>query len=1004
MEQGIEGKMIELFGKEYLTSDQDILTNESTNYNSTEFENENETFCRINSVFSLKDESSKKWNSNYLYDIPEKITNNESYTNLKKIRELLRLKKKILSVVDPDNDIFKNTILNDMVLYFLNDNFLFNYDCLWNTAECELIKELVIKLIDTLNNTKNNIVYLSSCFMNVFCKMANNIEPNELTRAFILFINALKKYVKYIDNELWKKWFLSNNFVSWCYVLHSLFKTGDNELAIILEKSVINEANEYFKKAKHSKYQIKNVSTVKSGIFELTSSDDVLDKILFSTNTETVSKNTTNVSPNEPISPQISVCSEFNVTNSFKTDMINRLLLTSKTGHNNHTAAVDATKSSNIDENECSGFSVKKMHVQQEKHDVRSEQQPIHNLDVSSHPVQDTLADNSCSINVATNTQPMNKEPTSFNIIQDLLKTTIIVNSPSQGTVKSQSLNDKINKQTKQHSTKVMRNKTSAPNSITNPPLTYKNTQIIASEQNQLKVSVKTKHPTVNKCRPSKVNKNNQIKQNLKNVSCENTITPTTVINLPQNSKNTQISTKTQNHLPIAKNTWPPTMEQNLSSNVNMNKQETQFSTNTMCNKTIAPSSLIKPLSTSLKKQNRTCAPSPWNNTAANCYSLPNNEQCQASNINTNIQNNQCVTNQGCNNNNGPSFNEQSRTSTFTNTWSRTCAQSCPSNVNTHWQNNQFVTNQVHNNSGPPINKQNPTLISTNNLHPSNAQSQPLYDNMIMETNEFEINPICNNKRSLINKKNLTLISTKNRHPKSRPSNDNIIIPTNNFKTNQMSDNIRPPINEHLPSIPNDVQSSIRGQILHSNNMNKNYPTGTNSSLFNILNSSSQTNNQYQPPCAINAQRPSSMDILPSANITWTNQYDASINNNPSIVNNINLTLQSNTINAKLSNNDWSNSFYAASYNQSSTHYSHQNTYNPLNQRLCSNTTNYTTSSSGYLPPTPSHGVIPNTNPSKSTSINSLPYQNIEKHSSAINMVNSYEPPDHNALVIIVYF
>lgn len=977
MEQGIEGKMIELFGKEYLMSDQDILTNEFTSNNSTVPENENHTFCRINSVFSLKDELSNDLSSN----VSEKIIKNEPNTNSKKTRVILHLKKKFFSVVDPENDIFKNTIINDMVLYLLNDNFLFNFDCLWNTAECELIKELVIKLIDTLNNTKNNILYLSSCFIMVFCKMANTIEPNELTRAFILFINALKKYVKYVDCELWKKWFLPNNFISWCFVLYTLFMNGNKELAIVFEKSVINDAKKYFKRAKCIKYEIKNNTKVKSGIFELTSSDDILDEMLSSVNTEMVSKNTADASPIEPITPQISVCSEFNVLNSFKTDMISHLLVTPKAGLNDHPAAVNTTKSSNIDENEFPVLNVKKMCAHQEEFDMPSKQQLTYNLDVSSFSVQKMLVENCCNVKA---TQPINQQPLTSNVIQNQFKTTINTNTSSTtATVK----NDKINKQTKQHSTKVVCNKTNIPTSITNQIWTPESTQISISAQSQF---MKTKRPTIEQCQFSNSNRTKQSKHCSENAVSNKISTPT--INLPRYCTNLQTPTNAQNHLPIASNTWP--------SNGSMNELEkTQFSTNTVCNKTNAPSNLIKLLSTSLKNQNRTCVPSQSKNTA-DSFIIENNERSQLLNMIT--QNNQFATNQVCNNNEPPIY-EQSRTSTSANTWFQTSAQNQLSNVSMHLQNNQFVQNKVCKNYRQPVNTQNLTSIPTNIRLPPNTQSQPLYDNMIMETNQFAKNQVCDNNRLPINEQNLTSISMDTRFQtcaQSRSSNDCMMMHSNYFKANQMSNQL----NKHVPLIPNYMQSSISEQRLHSNDTNKNHFTDTNSAQFDVLNSSTQTNNQCQFPSAIN-MHPSSLGTLPSANYTRMNQYDTFTNNNPSIINNINMALQSNTMNTNSSNSEWSGSFYATSYSQPKTYYSHQNTHNSLIQGLCSNNLASITSSSGYLTPTSPHGgVIPNITPSKSATMNSLPFKKNGNYSSKNNMHNSYEPPNHYDQVIIVYF
>lgn len=240
---------------------------------------------------------------------------------LKNNRLLMKLKSDICSIIDPNHQLFKNTIFNDLALYFTNNDFLYNNHMVWDSIQSEHIKKIILELLTTLSDTKNNLLYLSSCLVCVFCKIGKNITPNKLNQTFILYIDAVKKYIKHFDLGLWKK-LLGYEFYCWCYIVYFIFMNTKNNITMILEnRQVIKNAMSFLKKFKHDRYIFiynsnKTSNTVRSGIFEFTRTENIESGLL--DNTRVDSKD---ICPASMV-PKISIPSEFSYKNSFKKKVI----------------------------------------------------------------------------------------------------------------------------------------------------------------------------------------------------------------------------------------------------------------------------------------------------------------------------------------------------------------------------------------------------------------------------------------------------------------------------------------------------------------------------------------------------------------------------------------------------------------------------------------------------------------------------------------------------------
>lgn len=259
------------------------------------------------------------------------------------------LKNMIGSIIDIDDQIYKNAIIEDLAVTICNSSCLSKY--IWMSLEYKLIEELILRLIENFNDDKFNMAKLSYCFICVFLKIANksSILPDKMKLKFIKFIHIIQKIILYYDKEMWRKWFSPSIFLDWCFVLAAIFIPLENDIHILVfdDMLLVNNAMIYFHMVKDSKYVFINkknttLKTAKRGIFEFTRSDDIID-IDNMSNARVISKNDnnelnskklklgsqsksneikhTNVDEemsHSQLKPQISVCAEFNLSNSFK--------------------------------------------------------------------------------------------------------------------------------------------------------------------------------------------------------------------------------------------------------------------------------------------------------------------------------------------------------------------------------------------------------------------------------------------------------------------------------------------------------------------------------------------------------------------------------------------------------------------------------------------------------------------------------------------------------------
>ncbi|CAI6360482.1 unnamed protein product [Macrosiphum euphorbiae] len=227
----------------------------------------------------------------------EKSTSNQDLADLKietdiddskKQTEILdhtNLVLKIRKIINTDDEVFKNSIIKDLATYFLNNDFLYKVDALWKTIESELVGELIIKLLNMFNDIEYNMAQFTGCLICIFREIAqkSSILPCQLKLKLIVFLDAIKKYIKFHDNTLWRTWFLPSMFFDWCFIVAFIFMNTENELKIDFNKSVIRNATSYYKMVKRCTYLFINQdlkpskSHKKSGIFELTRIDDLLE-------------------------------------------------------------------------------------------------------------------------------------------------------------------------------------------------------------------------------------------------------------------------------------------------------------------------------------------------------------------------------------------------------------------------------------------------------------------------------------------------------------------------------------------------------------------------------------------------------------------------------------------------------------------------------------------------------------------------------------------------------
>ncbi|KAF0729234.1 Uncharacterized protein FWK35_00034184, partial [Aphis craccivora] len=220
-------------------------------------------------------------------DVVSEIENTKDMNQQPEIlKNFIDLVLKIGRLIDPEDEIFKNSIIKDLATYFLNDDFLSKVDTLFNTTESDLIGELIVKLLNMFNDSQFNMAPFSGCLISVFREIAlkSSIPPCKMKLKLIVFLDAIKRYIRVHDYGLYRSWFLPSMFFDWCFFVAYIFMNTNKDFIIDLNKtSIIKNATLYYNMVKHSKYLFINQDSKpkkplkKSGIFELTRIDDLLE-------------------------------------------------------------------------------------------------------------------------------------------------------------------------------------------------------------------------------------------------------------------------------------------------------------------------------------------------------------------------------------------------------------------------------------------------------------------------------------------------------------------------------------------------------------------------------------------------------------------------------------------------------------------------------------------------------------------------------------------------------
>lgn len=355
LKRKIDEQHLKLFGKDYHNYDKKLMKKQDPNttkkrhdyidYNisETEISDEDITFNVI-----------KKININV--DVvemiePPTIKSNIQISRLKLKYILSKLKNTISLIIDKDN---QHLLIEKIAEHFFHSDCLKKYN--GESTEYKLIEELIIKLIEKLNDTKYNMVKLSSYLVCVFYKTAkkSSIPTNEIMNKYIMFIHIIKNIIYNYDMNMWTKLFLPDMFMDWLIVLASFYIKHVYNIQLLIKNDIplIRNAIIYFNHILCNKYiaineSNKKTKTVKKGIFEFTNSDDIIEvdnllnaskvkvinhqcRQLINDNREPKLKNTeveciqtTNQNVvkeihNSQLQPRISVRAEFNLSNLLK--------------------------------------------------------------------------------------------------------------------------------------------------------------------------------------------------------------------------------------------------------------------------------------------------------------------------------------------------------------------------------------------------------------------------------------------------------------------------------------------------------------------------------------------------------------------------------------------------------------------------------------------------------------------------------------------------------------
>ncbi|VVC29093.1 Hypothetical protein CINCED_3A023287 [Cinara cedri] len=183
--------------------------------------------------------------------------------------------RKILNTANNEN--FNQESINGFASDLLKNDFLFYIELFLETTQFRIIENRIKMLLMRFDDTKSNIVYLSSYLVSIFGKITERyfIPPNELKFKLNLFIDVILVYIKKIDDALRKKWFSYDAFMDWICFMANVIMPKDRYVSVN-EENVIENAYLYFSYVSNSRYTLFDNLTSKKIPLPDTNSDCIL--------------------------------------------------------------------------------------------------------------------------------------------------------------------------------------------------------------------------------------------------------------------------------------------------------------------------------------------------------------------------------------------------------------------------------------------------------------------------------------------------------------------------------------------------------------------------------------------------------------------------------------------------------------------------------------------------------------------------------------------------------
>lgn len=206
--------------------------------------------------------------------------NNESFVGAS--TDVATLKNQFRTIVMDKNDaIFCQNEINDLASFLLLNDFQSNVTRFWRSIQWQLIGDIIKTLINKFNNSKYNMIYLSSCFVCVFRMMTEQspVPADQIKSRLTRFVDVIRQFINHFDYALWKKWFFCyGRFVDWIFFVAGVFMPDENFVGAH-DKSIVNNAMTYFKMIKRHQYAFKenirkNPMSGRSDMFELSVESD----------------------------------------------------------------------------------------------------------------------------------------------------------------------------------------------------------------------------------------------------------------------------------------------------------------------------------------------------------------------------------------------------------------------------------------------------------------------------------------------------------------------------------------------------------------------------------------------------------------------------------------------------------------------------------------------------------------------------------------------------------